>query len=251
MAGRRWTVGCSMLNATVLLTACAGGIDMKTVEPTPNAEPSAGVVANDSLVWNEASLETDWPGPLREEPLLSAQNGHLPHADRARDTGPRSIAGIDIATVELGELSPPPGAVVIVTLAGRLPAPVPHPRDAWIAYGLVLDTDGDGVGDVRLGVDNMPSVDEPIHRAWRTDLGTGDTDAAAGAPYGMVGDTYLDTFFPGGGMGNVARFGVALKPDESHFRFYTWSSVIEDGQIVATDYAPDAGWFDATEAANE
>ena len=26
-------------------------------------------------------------------------------------------------------------------------------------------------------------------------------------------------------------------------RFYVWASVIQDGQMVATDYAPDAGWI--------
>jgi hypothetical protein len=35
-----------------------------------------------------------------------------------------------------------------------------------------LDTNGDGVPDVRLGIDNMPATvtGEPGHRAWRTDL---------------------------------------------------------------------------------
>jgi hypothetical protein len=168
------------------------------------------------------------------------------------------MAGIDIQHVSLGELSPPPGAVVIVELAGRLPAPMPQPGDSWIAYGLVLDTDGDGAGDVRLGIDNMPYVGEPPHRAWRTDLDTGHTAARAGGPYGTVEPprTYLDTSFPGEGFfrdegGNFARFWVALLDDEPQFRFYAWASVIEDGQVVATDYAPEAGWFDATEAATE
>ena len=216
-----------------------------TVEPTAEATSTAS--ANGALVWTEASLATDWPGPLREEPLLGTDTLPVPHTDHAGDVA-RAIGGIDIDTVELGELSPPPGAVVIVTLAGRLPAPLPHPRDHWIAYGLVLDTDGDGVGDVRLGIDNMPVSG---HRAWRTELATGHTDSAAGEPYGYVGDTYLDTFFPGEMMGNIARFGVALKPGEPQFRFYVWASVIEDGQIVAVDYAPDAGWFDVTDDANE
>ena len=28
------------------------------------------------------------------------------------------------------------------------------------------------------------------------------------------------------------------------FRFYVWASLIEDGRVVATDYAPDVGWLD-------
>ena len=26
-------------------------------------------------------------------------------------------------------------------------------------------------------------------------------------------------------------------------RFYAWASVIQDGRVVATDYAPDDGWL--------
>ena len=75
------------------------------------------------------------------------------------------------------------------------PVPVPDPAEAWIAYGLVLDEDGDGVADVRLGVDNLPAG--AGHRAWRTDLHTGRTESAVGAPYGFVGAATLDTFYPG------------------------------------------------------
>ncbi len=31
--------------------------------------------------------------------------------------------------------------------------------------------------------------------------------------------------------------------------FYAWASVIVDGRVVATDYAPDAGWLVATRGA--
>ena len=31
--------------------------------------------------------------------------------------------------------------------------------------------------------------------------------------------------------------------------FYTWASVIVDGRVVATDYAPDSGWLLATPGA--
>ena len=31
--------------------------------------------------------------------------------------------------------------------------------------------------------------------------------------------------------------------------FYTWASVIVNGRVVATDYAPDSGWLVATRGA--
>jgi hypothetical protein len=29
------------------------------------------------------------------------------------------------------------------------------------------------------------------------------------------------------------------------YRFYAWAALIEDGRVVATDYAPDSGWLDS------
>jgi hypothetical protein len=132
---------------------------------------------------------------------------------------------------------------VDVDLAADIPLPVADPREQWIAYGLVLDTNADGIPDVRLGMDNMPVTDEG-HRAWRTELSTGQSMSATGAPYGKVGRRYVDTFFPGEFTGNVAEFNVGLTEDDPTFRFYAWASLIEEGRVVATDYAPDVGWLE-------
>ena len=35
--------------------------------------------------------------------------------------------------------------------------PVVDPTEQWIAYGVVIDEDGDGVPDWRYGIDNMPA----------------------------------------------------------------------------------------------
>ncbi len=134
-----------------------------------------------------------------------------------------------------------------VDLAGDLPG-VPDPASQWIAYGVVLDTDGDGAADERIGIDNMPNGQ---HRAWITDLVTGETMAAAGAPYGFVeGEAGrragLDSYYPSEGNqpGNAASlwYSVTNNPD---FRFYAWAALIEPGRVVATDYAPDVGWLQA------
>ncbi len=100
-------------------------------------------------------------------------------------------------------------------------------------------------------MDNMPVTVAPGHRAWRTDLDTGRTVSALAAPYGLVGDRFVDTFFPGESSGNVAEFSVGLRPDEPIFRFYAWASMIEDGRVVATDYAPDLGWLEPAPDANQ
>ena len=121
----------------------------------------------------------------------------------------------------------------------------PIPSDRWVAYGLVVDRDRDGIADVRIGMDNAPDGE---HRAWRTDLVTGETIAQTGPPYGMGG--LPDTYFPGEGEGKSSRGGVPrclrrtrsrASGTVSRTHFYAWASQIEDGRIVATDYAPDIG----------
>jgi hypothetical protein len=199
-----------------------------------------------ALTWSAASLEQDWPAPVRAEPggpptIVPDDGGSAPDAadyespayhDPVGDVGSSAPSWVDIGTVTMGS-----STIIFVDLAQTIPSPVPEPADAWIAYGLVLDSDGDGVADVRLGIDNLPA--DGGHRAWRTDLHTGRTESAVGAPYGYVGDLYFDTFYPGE-SGPAMRFSGG----GARAGYYVWASVIEDGRIVATDYAPDAGWLE-------
>ena len=201
------------------------------------------------LTWSQVSLEGDWPAAVRFE---TSGGAVLPieidgeFADPSRDVVPMSVPWLDIETVRRSNLGPGRGTVVSVILAADVPTDRPEPRVQWIAYGLVLDTNADGVPDVRLGVDNVPfDLVGRAHRAWRTDLHTGLTTAAVGPPYGGLGDVSFDTFYPGERSLSLASFGLILLPEEERFRFYTWASLIEDGRVVGTDYAPDHGWLDA------
>lgn len=208
------------------------------------------------LRWTQSSLEEDWPVPIRLEPagvtVVVPSPDPRPeylgqHTDRPGDIDSAAPAWVDIVAVRLSG-GRPPGVFgvtwrVEIDLAAEIPLPVADPREQWIAYGLVLDTNADGIPDVRLGMDNMPASEQG-HRAWRTELGTGQTLSAAGPPYGKVGDRYVDTFFPGEFTPNVAELIVGLHADEPTFRFYAWASLIEDGRVVATDYAPDVGWLE-------
>ena len=138
-------------------------------------------------------------------------------------------------------------ACIRITLVSNHP-PVVDPAEQWIAYGVVVDDDGDGVADRRFGVDNSqytaPGKD-PQRRQWITDLHTGRTLLEDD-----FGETFFDTFYPPGTYGvDGARlsFGgdatgggkIGALPE----RYYAWASVIENGRVVATDYAPDAGWL--------
>ncbi len=137
------------------------------------------------------------------------------------------------------------------------------PTEQWIAYGLVADDDGDGVADRRFGMDNVPidATGHWLHRTWITDLHTGQTvssdrpdDDCENVPEPLCRDAIsLVTSFPGRGgeqdglsaamlrVGGETTGGATFGglPE----RFYAWASVIQDGRVVATDYAPDAGWL--------
>ena len=212
----------------------------------PTASPSS---TSAPLLWTQASLKEDWPGPVRTEPAggaivvpLQEKADGVP--DPLGDTGSADHPWVDIQELR---------GRVLIDLGSNRP-PFVDPIEQWIAYGVVVDDDRDGVPDRRFGIDNIPGTtpDNREHRVWITDLHTGRTEAAVGPPY--VGEIY-DSYFPGEifggaklsfGGGDIAGGGSRpglLVP------FYAWASVIENGRVVATDYAPDVGWLDPSATA--
>jgi hypothetical protein len=238
---------------------------------TPTATPAPTPIP---VPWTMTSLEEDWPVPVRPEPAGSpilrplllnivpvdaescCKLVELGRAfDLANDTGSDVISWVDID---------------VLSLCGRsclelwLPGPPPNvdPTEQWIAYGLVVDDDGDGVADRRIGVDNIPlTAGKPReHRTWITDLHTGLTVTAIGDSYGLGDFTFEGTRYPGVTTERPNE-GPSCPGDSAlfHFaggdltgggtfsrlpeRFYAWASVIVAGRVLATDYAPDAGWL--------
>ena len=216
------------------------------------------------------------------------------YPDPTGDTESGAFPWVDIHRVGFGHNN-----AVVAYVPG---APEVDPTEQWIAYGLVVDDDGDGIADRRFGMDNIPGPAEDLpHRAWITDLHTGRTESSVlnsldyfESPQGIVktptvGDTFFGASFPAaqaeasngpscspshhsgpshpygnpeigmrglagaqlefGGGGDVA--GRSSSPDEMlarslerlPARYYAWASVIVDGRVVATDYAPDVGWL--------
>ena len=172
------------------------------------------------------------PGVSDREPYRSFTD------TRGEINGP---SWLDITTVSVTyvDLEGDDYVAVHFDLAGHHPLPIPDRSEEWIAYGLVVDVDGDGMADVRFGIDNLSSEE---HRVWRTDLVTEETEHHDGPPHGPV----ADTFYPGqhqrGGM--TGSFSIERQPGETEFRFYVWASAMQGSQVVATDYAPDNGWID-------
>jgi hypothetical protein len=280
--------------AVFLATACTAGQGAATATtgstralttPAPSVaasstEASTSPSASTALLtWSRASLDEDWPAPVRAEPagrptvvpILWRKDGDTGrYNDPTGDTQSDAFPWVDIHTVSFCHNHECP----IVWVPG---APNVDPTEQWIAYGLVTDDDGDGVADRRFGIDNIPgpAADSGRHRAWITDLHSGQTESSIlnSQETPMVGDTYFRATFPaarpeepeqprrlceggsnkptwmrglaealvGLGGGDIAGGGSLGGPLPA--RFYAWASVIVDGRVLATDYAPDAGWL--------
>jgi hypothetical protein len=131
----------------------------------------------------------------------------------------------------------------VIEVAAK-PPPVSSREPALlIAYGLVLDTTGDGDADYLVCIDNDAPRATDFH-VWVTDLRTGETDEQIGPPYGLPIEfghpdprTLYLTFLSG---------SVPADLDPETVRFYAWASASRNGKVFASDYAPDTGWMTRT-----
>jgi hypothetical protein len=210
----------------------------------PSATPSAMAGPTPTpLKWTQASLKEGWPGPVRPEPAGAAIFVPLKEKvdnvvpDPLGDTGSAAHPWVDIKELRGN------GSRITIDL-GSLPPDV-APAEQWFAWGVVVDDDRDGIPDRRFGIDNIGG-----HRAWTTDLHTGRT--GVGWNNGVAG-THFETWFPGsvnpwGNGAATLHFGGEFPGGGGNpglgGPFYAWASVIENGRVVATDYAPDVGWLD-------
>jgi hypothetical protein len=243
-----------------------------TPSPTPTAGPSqsdaaVGPSASPSptprpLLWTPASLEEDWPAPVRLEPaggvaiihrLAIDPNGPpVTYPDPAGDVD-ASVPWIDIRELLISGSR----TTMFIVLEANVP-PVVDPTKQWIAYGVVWDTNRDGVADLRFGGDNAGPTD--ARRVWITELHSGRTVVNPGGGY--FEETFYDKFFElflpidywhgarltfGGETAGPGPEGGGIIGG-LHSPFYAWASVIVDGRVAATDYAPDAGWLDPSKA---
>ena len=194
----------------------------------------------------------EWTGPVRVErpgaaieTLAIGAESTLTWSE-APDTAPRWA---DVASV----------GIIPDFQNWRLDLGLRHPRREALAragqvlgFGFVMDTNADGVADYVVGIDN--DADAPAVRVWLTNLATGETDENATGPYGDPVDfsTSLEgEFDPQRGSGGTF-FNVGFAPPElfdyETALFYAWSSLTEDGEVVAWDYAPNTGWLSAPQS---
>ncbi len=97
------------------------------------------------LAWTQASLNEDWPAPVRPEPAGGASVEPMPltYIDPSGDTGSDAYPCVDIREVKVRP------SAVHHRHSGPEPTAGVDPTEQWIAYGVVIDDDRDGVPDWR------------------------------------------------------------------------------------------------------
>jgi hypothetical protein len=221
------------LAAGIAIVAIVGVAVLSITGPPTwvGSAPTSTPRASEPTIWTPEAIGRDWPGPLRTE--TSASAGQVfpveDYVDGVGDSGAPQ-AWTDITHVTTFRLA-------TLELAGGL-LEVPDPATTWIAYGVVIDLDGDGRPDQRIGIDNSVSD----HREWITDLRTGETAVNPESIYGAFGafGTRIESWF----VDPQGTATILVKREPADFRFYAWASTISGGAIVATDFAPDAGWIE-------
>ena len=180
-------------------------------DPPPTSTPSS--------VWSfvhERGALPDHLGPSQQDP---------PDAP----VGWIDIRRVDRGTVYVGW---------IIELGGKPPEAADREPGLLIAYGLVLETTGDGVADYVIGIDNDAPGPGHFH-VWVTDLATGETDEQIGPPYGFpIEFSHPDENQPGEHLGRTMIFSflpgdapAGLNPGP--VRFYAWASAARGGEIFA------------------
>jgi hypothetical protein len=203
------------------------GTSVEDAPPTPPENPTPT-----PSVWS----------PVLERDALAIHSGRV-----WPDTHDASVDWVDVKRVRFYTFGYNDGSVQpnwSIELVAKPPLPADREPGLLIAYGLVLDTTGDGVADYLIGIDNDAPERGDFH-VWVTDLATGETDEQIGPPYGLPidfshpdergsGRTMVFFFLPGSAPAD-------LNPET--VRFYAWASTTSDGEVFASDYAPDTGWL--------
>ena len=234
--------------AALLTSACAAGQNAASATPasTPSASTTLGGerrrgVSDDLdqpsptrplLTWTKASLEEDWPAPVRTEPagpatILPVSPEGEGYPDPTGDTESGAFPWVDIHWVGIWSQQrrptwsrttgrswiPPSSGSRMASSSTTIATASPTGGSGWTTCpsdpsGWAANPDSEQMVRDDLAIGGAP------FSAWRTDLHTGRTEWTPGPPYVFVGETHFgDSWtrfrfgerFPGRHRGHDAR----------------------------------------------
>lgn len=224
---RRSSLWIAVAAVTVLL-ALIGALALVEDDQTVDTKPVNEVPTPISI--------PGWPGAVRDPGDVVRSMPDMTYQDPLDSAEPWA----DVVSVRYSDLS---AGTWNFVLAGT--DPFDPESGLVVAYGLVLDADGDGAPDYLVGIDNDGPTGNP--RAWVTDLHTGETKLRDEPPYGVpVEFSHPSELSFAGYTGLTFLLGTAPRGvSAATVNFYAWASAARDGVVVAHDFAPDTGWVSA------
>jgi hypothetical protein len=226
----------------VALAGCGDTSERDSAATEPAENPTAVATTTDT-----ASTVLLWPEALNDRGSVVRRMATSTWQDSQRPTWHDPRDDVPVRSVDIDRVLLYPGSQGwYIGLAARPPGADADPG-LVIAYGLVFDTNGDGVADYLVGIDDgAPQPGE--FRVRVTDLATGKTDEQIGPPYGFpveFSHPAEEQPRPDPPAMTFTFLGDSKPADLNPWtvRFYAWTSATRDGQVVARDYAPDAGWM--------
>ena len=231
----------------------------------PTAPPARGgcaVPPGDSsepigrLTWTQESLKQDGPAGSAPSPLEAERPTHAPYA--SGPLGRHRIRCVPLHRHRRGDGRHREGP----PQAGRTSRPpwIPPRLDR---DGVVIDDDRDGVPDWRYGIDNMPvdritrssegggRISTPARRMPARSMGIRAVAYGEGTPLGQAPRPRIrtDRMRPSGlAAPSRPHRDRSVGRRAGHAVLHV-GVVIVNGRVVATDYAPHAGWLVATPGA--
>lgn len=208
--------------------------------PTPTASPTV-------------TPGPGWPGAVRDGRAWAQVTPERDAAgtDQATDAGGGivDIRSVNAGPREFGDGTRVTGEWRIRFAEGWPGGTEIGPSDGVVEYGVVVDTDDDRVADCRIGInDDAPRVgSKGQYRVWVTNIDEGRTEEQVGPPYGIpidfalpdeIGAPFLYFFFVA--LGGPCDFRGAIS-------YYAYAVVTDpQGNVTASDFAPDASWLVAS-----
>lgn len=228
------------LAAAAAVAAGIAGLSLITDDNTDSQHPGDFTDQNPSDVPAWEPLEPLRPAASRVQQYETDEFGYALEVPDQRDV---TVPEIDIVSVAEG-FQFNGGSSWRFRLAARAPR---DPAGRVIAYGVVVDRDGDHEPDCQIGINNNTREDGDFY-VWVTNLRTHETVDRHGPPYGMPvefahpAEEGIDRSMSFGFLRGLSR-PDPCDPLNDASTFYVWSSVTDDGQVVARDYAPNAAWL--------